>query len=155
MLWSQIIITVSISHKNRTILWQEESNDKKYFRHRTLPDEVYVLLKIPVRRFVGPLKVWHRPGTVNCPDGARPAFAYIGRAPDDFGLKFKSYDFIVRAPADVLWVELPPVRSDMYLQKYIMHLHRYFTSEDQKNKHKNIYFAWAAEDEQHATNKCY
>ena len=25
--------------------------------------------------------------------GARPAFAHIGRAPDEFGLKFKSYDF--------------------------------------------------------------
>jgi len=26
-------------------------------------------------------------------NGARPAFAHIGRAPDDFGLNFKSYDF--------------------------------------------------------------
>jgi len=37
--------------------------------------------------------------------GARPAFAHIGRAPDDFGLKFKSNDFngdrsgTVRCPA--------------------------------------------------------
>jgi len=30
----------------------------------------------------------------------------------------------VRAPADVLWVELAPVRSDVLLQKYIMHLNR-------------------------------
>jgi len=32
----------------------------------------------------------------------------------------------VRAPADVLWVELPPVRSDVYLQKYILNLYWYF-----------------------------
>jgi len=31
-------------------------------------------------------------GTVRCPDGAPPVFALIGPAPDDFGLKFKSYD---------------------------------------------------------------
>jgi len=37
--------------------------------------------------------------------GDRSAFAHIGRAPDDFGLKFKSYDFngdrsgTVRCPA--------------------------------------------------------
>jgi len=37
--------------------------------------------------------------------GARPAFAHIERAPDDFDLKFKSYDFkgdrsgTVRCPA--------------------------------------------------------
>ena len=37
--------------------------------------------------------------------GARPAFAHIGRAPDGFGLKFKSNDFngdrsgTVRCPA--------------------------------------------------------
>ena len=37
--------------------------------------------------------------------GARPAFAHIGRATDDFGLIFKSYDFngdrsgTVRCPA--------------------------------------------------------
>jgi len=29
------------------------------------------------------------PGTVRCPDGAWPAFAHIGRAPDDFDIKFK------------------------------------------------------------------
>ena len=29
----------------------------------------------------------------------------------------------------------------MYLQKYILHLYRYFTSEDQENKYNNIYFA--------------
>ena len=29
------------------------------------------------------------PGTVRCPDGARPAFAHIGRAPDDFDIKCK------------------------------------------------------------------
>jgi len=46
-----------------------------------------------------------------------------------------------------LWVELPPVRSDVSLKKYILHLYRYFTSEDQKYKYKNIYFAWAAKDE--------
>jgi len=39
----------------------------------------------------------------------------------------------VRAPADILWVELPQMTSDVYLQKYeyILYLHRYFTSEDQ------------------------
>ena len=39
-----------------------------------------------------------RPGTVRCPGGARPAFAHIGRALDDFCLKFISYDS-VRCPA--------------------------------------------------------
>jgi len=39
----------------------------------------------------------------------------------------------VRSPADVLWVELPPVRSDVFLQKNILHLHRYFISKDQKH----------------------
>ena len=33
------------------------------------------------------------------------------------------------------------VRSFVYLQKNILHLHRYFTSEDQKYKYKIIYFA--------------
>jgi len=47
----------------------------------------------------------------------------------------------VRAPTDVLRVELPLVRSDVYLQKYILHLHSNFTSEDQKYQYKNIYFA--------------
>jgi len=53
---------------------------------------------------------WHRPCTVRCPGGARPAFAHIGRAPDDLCLKFISYDSngvrlifynAGRAPADV------------------------------------------------------
>jgi len=52
-----------------------------------------------------------------------------------------------RAPADGLWVELPPVRSDVFLQKYILHLQRYITSKDQKHKYENIYFAWATEDD--------
>jgi len=34
----------------------------------------------------------------------------------------------VRAPADVLRVELPPRRSDVFLQKNILYLHRYFIS---------------------------
>ena len=34
----------------------------------------------------------HRPGNVRCPDSARPAFAHIGRAPDDFCYIFISYD---------------------------------------------------------------
>ena len=50
------------------------------------------------------------------------------------------------ADADVLWVELPPMRSDVFLQMYILHLHRYITSKDQKHKYKNIYFASATED---------
>ena len=42
----------------------------------------------------------------------------------------------VRARADVVLVELPPVRSDVYLEKYILlHLHKFFTSEDQKYKY--------------------
>jgi len=36
--------------------------------------------------------------------------------------------------ADARSVELPPVRSDVYLQKYILNLYRYFTCEDQKLK---------------------
>jgi len=52
----------------------------------------------------------------------------------------------VRAPADILLVELPPVRCDvyMYLQKYMLHLYRYkmyFTCEDQKLKFNYICFA--------------
>jgi len=31
---------------------------------------------------------------------------------------------------------LPPVRIDLYLQRYILHLHRYFTSEYQNYKYK-------------------
>ena len=42
----------------------------------------------------------------------------------------------VRAPDDVLWVELPPVRSDVFLQTNILHLHRYFISKHQKHKYK-------------------
>ena len=44
-------------------------------------------------------------GKMTSAHGARPAFAHIGRAPDDFGLKFKSNDFngdrsgTVRCPA--------------------------------------------------------
>jgi len=43
-------------------------------------------------------------------------------------------------PAEVLWVKLPSLRSDMYLQKYMLNLHRYFTSEDQKYKYKNTMY---------------
>jgi len=32
-------------------------------------------------------------GKITSAYGARPAFAHIGRAPDELGLKFKSYDF--------------------------------------------------------------
>jgi len=42
----------------------------------------------------------------------------------------------VRAPADVLWVELPPVRSDVFLQKNILYLQRYIISKDQKHEYK-------------------
>ena len=65
---------------------------------------------------------------------------HIGPSPNNFGLKFKSYDFNGgRASYDVwkgqgtfenlyvLLVELSPVRSDVYLQKYILNLYRYFT----------------------------
>jgi len=107
----------------------------------------------PVQCCVGSLRVkWHWPGTVRCKDGAWPLFAHIGQAPNNFGIKFKSYDvwkargtfenlltiraMPVLAPADDLWVELPPVRNDVYLQKYILHLHRYFTSEDQKYRYE-------------------
>jgi len=44
-----------------------------------------------------------------------------------------------RAPADVFSVELPPVRSDVFLQKYILHLHRYFSSKDQNINTKYIF----------------
>jgi len=40
----------------------------------------------------------------------------------------------VRAPADVLLIELPPERNEVYLEKYTLHLQRYFMSEDQKYK---------------------
>jgi len=36
--------------------------------------------------------------------------------------------------------------DEKHLQKYILHLHRYFTSEDQKYKDKNMSFARAAEE---------
>jgi len=59
-----------------------------------------------VRHLVASLRVkWHRPGTLRCPDGARPAFAHIGRAPDNFCFNFISYDIngahlgTVRGPA--------------------------------------------------------
>jgi len=45
----------------------------------------------------------------------------------------------IRAQADVLLVELQPVRSDVFWQKNILHLHRYFTSKDPKHKYKNIF----------------
>jgi len=38
---------------------------------------------------------------VRCPDGARPAFSHIGRAPDDFYLIFISYDFNGARPGTV------------------------------------------------------
>ena len=44
---------------------------------------------------------------------------------------------LVRAPDDVLCVELPPIRSDVYLQKYRLHIHRYFYFEDQKHKYRH------------------
>jgi len=51
------------------------------------------ILLAPVRRLVGSLRVTrYRPGTVPCPDGARPAFAHIGRATDAFCIKTLSYD---------------------------------------------------------------
>jgi len=59
-----------------------------------------------------------------------------------------------RAPVHVLWVELPPVRRDMFLQKYILHLH-ILLLKTKKHLWKNIYFAWAGEDNLHETNKCY
>ena len=70
---------------------------------------------------------------------------------------FTNHPMPVRAPADVLWVELPPVRSDVYLQRYILNLYRYVTCEDQKLKFNYMYicFAWGAKDEKHATKKCY
>jgi len=54
---------------------------------------------------------------------------------------------IGRCPSGVLWVELPPVRSDVYLQKYILNLYRYVTCKDQKLKFNYICFAWGAKDE--------
>ena len=36
-----------------------------------------------------------------------------------------------------------------------MYLHRYFSSKDQKQKYKYIYFLWAAEDDLHATNNLF
>ena len=68
-----------------------------------MPGEV--LLKISRRPYgvlVGSTRIkWHRPGTVRCPDGARQAFAHIGRAPDDFCLKFISYDSNSACPGTV------------------------------------------------------
>ena len=51
----------------------------------------------------------------------------------------------VWAPDDILRVELPPVKSDVYFQKYILHLQIYFTSEVQKYKYKNMYFILATD----------
>ena len=46
----------------------------------------------------------------------------------------------VQAAAEVLFVELPPERSEMYLQKYILHQHRYFILKTKKINSK-IYFS--------------
>jgi len=97
---------------------------------------------------------WHRPGTVHCPDGARPAFAHIGRAPNEFSLKFISIVRCLNSARKISLlmgrcVELPPVRSDVYLQKNILHLHWYLTYMDQ-NINTNIYVDWAAKDKNHA-----
>jgi len=50
-----------------------------------------------------------RPGTGRCPSGHRPMF-------------YES--------------NLPPVRSDVFLQRNILHVHIYFISKDQKHKYK-------------------
>jgi len=106
MLWSQIIYghrTAFISPKNRTIL--RSPYGARPAAGRIVPFFIKCLdiVRCPVKlrnylkfhgaRLVGSTRIkWHRPGTVRCPDGARPAFAHIGRAPDDFSLKFISYD---------------------------------------------------------------
>ena len=159
MLWSQIIYghrTASISPKivrfygARTAPGrrQEESYDfLSCFRHRTVPGEVWVLLKVP-RRPYGVCT--HRTGTgrflfkiyivrfQRCPAGHRTMSdkrrellkisLQIDRCPSGHRT------MPVRAPANVLWVKLPPVRSDMFLQKNILHLHRYFTFKDINTK---------------------
>jgi len=62
----------------------------------------------------------------------------VWKAPGTFQNILTNRPMPGRAPDDVLWVELPPVKNDVYLQKNILNLHTYFTSEDQKNT--NIYF---------------
>jgi len=59
---------------------------------------------------------WQAPGTFRNLLTNRPMPA---RAPDD------------ARPGTGLCLELHTVRSDLFLQKYILHLHRYFALEDQ------------------------
>ena len=71
-------------------------HDKSYvfdqiFRHRTVPGELRVLLKIPRRPYGVWYGHWGWNDTARSPDGVRPMFAHIGRAPDDFCSKFISY----------------------------------------------------------------
>jgi len=72
---------------------------------------------------------------VRCLKSARNFPKYINKSAD---AGHRTLHF--RVPADVLWVELPPVRNDVYLHKNILNLHTYFTSEDQNNKYKHIFF---------------
>ena len=104
------------------------------------------------------------------------SFTHIGRAPDDFCLRFISYNSnSVRAPYDVwqapgtlrnLLTNRPtPVRApddarpgtgQCFMSRTATgekrrvlqkYLHRYFTCKDQKHKYKYINFNWAAEDD--------
>jgi len=111
MLWSQIIYrhrTASIS-PNIVRFYGARPEAERIVRFLInifdivrCPAKFRYYLKLHGARtaLLGPLRVkWHRPGTVRCPGGARPAFAFIGRAPDAFCLKLISYDSNgVRAP---------------------------------------------------------
>ena len=79
----------------------------------------------------------HLPGTVRCLKSAMNFRNSLNKST----MTVRAPDVLARAPADVLWVETPPVRSDVYLQKYTLHRHRYFTSKDQNYKYWKKYFA--------------
>jgi len=59
----------------------------------------------PLRSLVGSLKVkWHRPGTVRC----LPAFAHIGRAPEDFFLNLNTPGSLER-----VWFSSPSIAESV------------------------------------------
>ena len=77
---------------------------KSIFKHRIVLGEVRCYLKLHGALTVGLLRLkLHRPVTVLRPTGTRPAYALLRRAPDDFDINLKSYDWSMTsmAPDDV------------------------------------------------------
>jgi len=83
---------------------------------------------------------------VRCPDGHRTMsdkrheLSKISKQIDRCPLGHRTMP--VRAPADVLWVELPPMRSDVFFAE--VHIaFTYFTSEVQKHKYVQNYIIYS------------